>query len=369
MATQDVPCPAELLPLGTPSHEVMAMARPENVTDKGYYNLPFLKRPLWGWEIAWYFFCEGISAGAYLLATMAELFGRGRYRPMVRVARYLSFAFIVPAPPLLIADLGRPERFHHMLRVFKPMSPMNLGAWALSAYSLPVTLIAAQQAAEDGLPFTGLIPGAVRNLHTKTIAVAGLPAAMTMISYPGVLLSMTSTPVWTRSRWLGALISCSSMSMAVAATSLALRLSVSNDASLKVLNKIEKVAALAEAGTLAGYLLTSGETARPLTSGKQAKTMWAGAIACGLVLPALMTSGKREGKRGFGILGSLLTLAGGLALKWALTHAGRESALDPEANRYATSPNKSAPGWMPPTTQTNEVNRGTEIEKTEPRRH
>src|SRR5436305_1219804 len=40
------------------------------------------------------------------------------------------------AEPLpLIADLGRAERFLNMLRIFKPRSPMNLGAWCLMAFS------------------------------------------------------------------------------------------------------------------------------------------------------------------------------------------------------------------------------------------
>ena len=43
----------------------------------------------------------------------------------------------------LVLDLGDPLRFHHMLRVFKPSSPMSLGTWCLSAYSLPLTLLVA----------------------------------------------------------------------------------------------------------------------------------------------------------------------------------------------------------------------------------
>jgi hypothetical protein len=45
------------------------------------------------------------------------------------------------------------------------------------------------------------------------------------------------------------------------------------------------------------------------------------------------------------ILSSLLALAGGLALKWVLVHAGRDSALDPDANRHASRPGASTPGW------------------------
>jgi formate-dependent nitrite reductase membrane component NrfD len=35
----------------------------------------------------------------------------------------------VLSPVLLILDLGRPRLFIHMLRVFKPQSPMSIGAW------------------------------------------------------------------------------------------------------------------------------------------------------------------------------------------------------------------------------------------------
>ena len=49
---------------------------------------------------------------------------------------------------MLVLDLGDPLRFHHMLRVFKPSSPMSLGTWSLAAYSLPLTLIVAIEAAQ-----------------------------------------------------------------------------------------------------------------------------------------------------------------------------------------------------------------------------
>ena len=36
---------------------------------------------------------------------------------------------------LLIVDLGRPMRFLHMLRVFKPTSPLSVGSYILSPFS------------------------------------------------------------------------------------------------------------------------------------------------------------------------------------------------------------------------------------------
>ena len=121
------------------------MAPQQAVNSEGYYGLPMLKRPLWGWEIAFYFFFEGISSGTFILAALADVCGGGRYRAMIRKSRYLAFATLLPCPPLLIADLGRPERFHHMLRIVKLSSPMSLGAWALLGFSQPVAILALAQ--------------------------------------------------------------------------------------------------------------------------------------------------------------------------------------------------------------------------------
>src|SRR4051794_13437385 len=88
--------------LNEATKDVVKRAKPEAVHSEGYYGLPMLKRPLWGWEIALYFFSEGISSGSYILATMADLCGSGRYTSLVRSARYISLAALLPCPPLLI---------------------------------------------------------------------------------------------------------------------------------------------------------------------------------------------------------------------------------------------------------------------------
>src|SRR5205085_5334062 len=91
----------------------------------GYYDVPMLKPPVWKWEIAGYFFLGGLSAGAYLLARMAERFGGRKYRDVTRAGTAIAWGSMLPCTPLLIKDLGDPKRFHYMLRVFKPSSPMN----------------------------------------------------------------------------------------------------------------------------------------------------------------------------------------------------------------------------------------------------
>ena len=65
--------------------------------------------------------------------------------------RYLAFVCVLISPILLIWDLGRPERFHHMLRVLKLRSPMSLGTWALSSFGMCAGLTTVYQMAQDGL--------------------------------------------------------------------------------------------------------------------------------------------------------------------------------------------------------------------------
>jgi formate-dependent nitrite reductase membrane component NrfD len=319
------------------------------MVEEGYYGLPMLKRPTWRWQIAWYFFLEGVSSGAFLTASLAELFGGERMKPAVRAARRVAFLSFLPCPPLLIDDLGDPARFHHMLRVFKPSSPMNLGAWALTAYSLPLTLLAANQSASDlRLPDWALkLIG--RLAPSRPLDVIGIPFALTMMSYPGVLLSTTSTPLWAKSRLLGALFASNALSAGVAATRFALALGDGRESEAsRRLEKIEIVSRAGEALALAGYLATTGRAAKPLTSGRQRRRFWLGAVGAGVIAPALIQAFKPKGRKrnlGATLLGSALTLAGGLALKWAVINAGRDSADDFRSAQETTRPSRYAPGW------------------------
>src|SRR6201986_4517642 len=128
------------------------------IEEPGYYGLPILKKPFWKWEIAGSFFFEGISAGSYVLCTVAGLRDRVQFDEGIRRGRYLSFVSMLFCPPLLIADLGRPERFHHMLRIFKKTSPMNHGAWALSGYGLFASLLTTLVWPDAKLPIGFLRP-------------------------------------------------------------------------------------------------------------------------------------------------------------------------------------------------------------------
>jgi polysulfide reductase-like protein/4Fe-4S dicluster protein len=109
---------------------------------RSYYGRPVLKKPAWDWKIATYLFCGGLSAGSAMLAAGADVTGRPVLRRVSRVGALVS---IVASMYFLVADLGRPERFHHMLRVAKPSSPMSMGTWILSAYSAGAGLAGAAE--------------------------------------------------------------------------------------------------------------------------------------------------------------------------------------------------------------------------------
>jgi hypothetical protein len=113
--------------------------------EASYYDYPVLKAPFWRWEIIWYFFFGGLAAGCYVLASIASLFGSREDRAVTRTGYYLSLLALLPCPALLIKDLGRPERFLHMLRIFKVKSPMSTGVriWRLNLFAGTLSLLSA----------------------------------------------------------------------------------------------------------------------------------------------------------------------------------------------------------------------------------
>ncbi len=168
---------------------------------------PVMKPPVWTWEVPLYFWFGGMAAGASFVGMACDLAGDHR---SARIARMVALGALAPSPPLLIKDLGRPERFLNMLRVFKPRSPMSMGAWCLSL-------------------FGGLGTAAVgADLLGRRRTAQGLGAANAVVggylgSYTGVLLASTAVPVWARSRlFLGPIFVSTATLTGAATTRLAL---------------------------------------------------------------------------------------------------------------------------------------------------
>ena len=143
---------------------------------------------------------------------------------MARTGYYLSLLMLLPCPGLLIKDLGRPERFLHMLRIFKVKSPMSMGTWGVVSFSLFSGVTVVIQAARDGILGRWWGPRLLAALPQRLIALPGTASGLFLGGYTGVLLTATSVPLWSRSKVLGWIFISSSISTGSALISLVLHL-------------------------------------------------------------------------------------------------------------------------------------------------
>ncbi|WP_145982792.1 MULTISPECIES: NrfD/PsrC family molybdoenzyme membrane anchor subunit [unclassified Pseudonocardia] len=163
-----------------------------------YYGRAVLKPPVWEHKIAYYLFCGGLAAGTAVVGAGADLTGRPALR---RASRAGALGGLVASTYFLVSDLGRPERFHHMLRVAKPTSPMSVGTWILAVFGPAAGLAGTAE-------LTGALPPRVRRswpvrLLDALARPAGLGAAATapaLCTYTAVLFSHTAVPGWNEVR-------------------------------------------------------------------------------------------------------------------------------------------------------------------------
>jgi len=305
-----------------------------------YYNRPVLKKPHWIWQIWLYFWLGGIGGGCAVISMLAKLFGdKKRVKPIVRAAHYISLATGMAAPLLLVMDLGRPERFLHMLRVLKLRSPLSVGTYIMSGNALFASLVFARQLVEDGLiPAKSLLGKAATLVPGGLVTGLQGAAGFGMGTYTGVLISSTAIPLWSEAtEILPPLFLSSGLSNASAALQLVLLASGLDEdtADYKALESIETAALLTELALLGfgrwnmGALLT-----KPLTEGRVGKLFLGGAVGGGLVLPLLL---QRVGHtRWLRAIGAVATLLGGLTMRYCIVEGGKLSADDPQAYHSIT---------------------------------
>jgi formate-dependent nitrite reductase membrane component NrfD len=289
---------------------------------------PYVADPHWGGYIVWYFFLGGIAAGAYSVAAMASVFGGEADRRATRPAHYVAFPLICLCGLLLAIDLGRPERFWHMLiksETFRPMfkwwSPMSAGSWALTAFGgfSAVSFLAAL--VEDGWVKAGRwrerLIGLRRSWPGKLFAAAGTGTAFFVASYTGVLLSATNQPAWADTTWLGALFLASAASTGVATLVVLARWRCPDvgDEQVERLERADGLAIVLELAMLVAFALSLRGV-----SGV-AFTHWPGlliplfVVPVGLVLPLVLR--QVRGVKG-AVDSALLVLVGGYVLRLAV---------------------------------------------------
>jgi len=283
----------------------------------------------WRTWIILYFFIGGIAGGSFFIASLLYLFGRPADRPLVRLGYYVAFIGAVLSGLVLIIDLGRPERFWHMMiqnqtgrLMFKYWSPMSVGVWGLLFFGL-FSFLAALGAATEERHFRWEPAGRLaRGAAATFVAIVGGIAGFFLAGYTGVLLSVTNRPGWADSSWLGILFLFSAASTAAAALMLLARRrhrwTEPGDAiALGNLAQFDKWALVLELIALVIFLITLGPAIR-VYAGVWGVALVLFVIGLGILLPLAMGMGWV--RRGWGrwdvpVTSAALVLFGGFMLR------------------------------------------------------
>lgn len=286
-----------------------------------YYGEPQLKASRWEGLVWSYMWLSGLGGSVQVLGTVGDLLGRPDLRGLVRQARAIAAFVPVIGAGLLIADLHTPQRWYNMLRIFRRTSPMSIGTYLLSAFTLS----------------SGATAWAALRCRAGIATAAQLPAAAAgagMSVYTGALLGATSTPLWSAApKLLAGRFAASSFATAAAALSIGetLRGHTRNAANL---DRAAAVAALVEYGLAKAserHYRERGVDAA-LHDPDIAATRRA-SEQLGVLLPIAclaLNEVARRRSRTLSLAGAAGVLAGGLLMRAMVVRAGNRSAQRPE---------------------------------------
>ena len=282
-----------------------------------YYGLPVIKEPVWTWEVPAYFYVGGAAGAAATIGAVLQVLDGVDSERLVRRCRDIAAIGTLAGSGLLVSDLGRPERFLNMLRVFKPRSPLNAGSWIL--------------ATAGGLSAGSSLLGRSHGFGRRLGALAGLGAGaigLPLSGYTAVLLAGTAVPVWKGSRRSLPLLFVAS------ATGAACSLLEMGDFDERELTAVRRLGTVAQLSELALAKAVEKESAsvagagRPYEEGLSG-TLWKTSTACTVASLAVDTiTGKSRSGR---VTAALVGTVGSIALRYSVWLAGRASARDPRA--------------------------------------
>ncbi len=264
---------------------------------------------MWRWPIPAYLFSGGLAAGCALVSAGAHVAGDRRLDRRTSLA---AVGAAVASTGFLIHDLGRPARFHHMLRVLKPTSPMSVGTWIFSAFS---GAAGATLAVEVGAPRWRRLAGVG---HGASAALAPLLA-----TYTAVLVADTAVPVWHGARHELPFLFAAGAAASGGAAGVLL---ADSPAAAAGPRRLALAAAALEMAADARMRQRLGPLASPYRAGV-AGALHRSSRRATLTGAALLAGAGR--RRWLAAAGAVAIGAGAAAERFAIFHAGRASAADP----------------------------------------
>jgi hypothetical protein len=291
--------------------------------DPTYYDRPVLKESVWSIDIPLYYFVGGAAGAALSIGAAVQLacIGdpcRADLRHFSAHCHWVGIIGSTVGAAFLIHDLGKPSRFLNMMRVFRPTSPMNMGAWILSG--------AAPTAIATGLFINR--GGLLGTIGEITGYFAGGFGTM-LAGYTGVLVSNSAIPVWQESRrWMPVLFMASAMTSAASLLDLWYEHERANRITgiFGTVGRIGELVAAHQVEKAASEIPKVGE---PFREGATAALWKASTVLTAASLVLSLVPGKsRTTRRVAGVLGAL----GSLALRFAVHYISNASARDPRAS-------------------------------------
>jgi tetrathionate reductase subunit C len=309
------------------------------------YNVPHAMP--FGWAIAVYFFCTGLSAGSFFISVLARLMGLTAYKKLGRVAAILAPLLLIIAPAFLIADLEQPVRFYRVLINFNPTSPISYGSFLLTLYPISAILYAYFLFRDDIKGSWVYKLGGALGLNkanadkmTQFFGILGIPLAVAVHGYTGFIVGI----VRARELWNTALMPIlflvsaivSGIALVMLVNILVDRKNAETNRTLhanlsKILGGVillDLFLVLCDVLVLSSGQAGAREAAHLLLSGAMAPWFLGVEIGLGGIIPLAIVFNKRTANRiGWQALASVLVLVGVLAMRFVLVIGGQMTPL------------------------------------------
>jgi hypothetical protein len=286
--------------------------------DPTYFEQPLLQEPVWEWAIPLYYYIGGLSGASLALGAALQIRRDRDLDELVQQCHWIGFIGSSISGVLLVYDLGRPARFLNMLRVFRPTSPMNVGAWILSATGGAASAAVILRKQTGILRIAGQIAGVFSGIFGLGLA-----------TYTGVLVGNSAIPVWQASRKaLPALFGSSAMTSVGSAFDL-IGGNERKRTVTRAFGNCGKLLELMAAHVMDREASTVPRVGKPLREGASG-LLWRG--AAGLTAGSLVLSLLPRQNRGTRIAAGMLGTLGSLVMRFTVQHAGVLSARDARAS-------------------------------------
>ena len=327
----------------------------------------------WGWMIVVYLFLGGLGAGCLALSSVAFLTGRANLQRIVRAGALVAPVLVAAGSGLLIFDLGSPFKFWRLFLHFNPVSPMSVGTWLLTFFTLLSSVYAILNLPPEWLqavsrrvprlhvPLEKLAiwnrpgtaggrafpesPEKVRKLR-RSLAFVGVPLGLSVGIYTGVLLgAIPARPFW-NTPMVAQLFLFSALSTATALLILITPFFWKKNegnwaAEHRILLQADLVFIVLELFIIVPFIIHSGLSTlstrvamEAILGGPYTGVFWAGVVVAGILIPMILelvdvVGGLKRAPqflaRTVHYLVPILILVGGYLVRWIFVHAGQDS--------------------------------------------